>query len=393
MTELDIGVYGARGVPSTYSGYETFLTAFLPELVTRGHSVTMYCRRSGPDRPRTYRGVRNVYLPSIETKQLSTMTHGMIASIAARAHRHDVVLAVNVANAPFCALARYTGQPIVLNTDGQEWLRGKWGRVARSYFLRSARIASRSANALVADSIGMAEIYAAQFGARSTVIPYPWTALPVPAEPTVLREHGLVAGRFVCLAGRLIPENNAVPLVESYLAGTMDWPFVVLGEANYDSPVERRLRSLASGDARLRLLGHVSDRSSFASIIGSAGVYLHGHSVGGINPSLVEAMGSRALIVALDTVFNREALGDAGWYFADFDEELRHVIEHVATLPVHAGNDMRAKARTRALELFDLDRITSAYEDLLIRVAERKLQGGSMRTEWSVPPVPVREQA
>ena len=127
MKPLNIGVFGARGIPSTYSGYETFLTTLLPELVARGHRVTMYCRRGETEGDDHYLGVDRVILPAIPGKQFSTLSHGAVASLRSRIARHDVVLTVNVANAAFCALHRYTGRPIVLNTDGQEWLRGKWG--------------------------------------------------------------------------------------------------------------------------------------------------------------------------------------------------------------------------------------------------------------------------
>src|SRR3954451_19497438 len=100
MTDrLNVGVYGARGIPSTYSGYETFLTTLLPALAQRGHEVTMYCRRGQTAQSGRYQGVRRVVLPAIPGKQFNTLSHGAFAAVAARSRRHDVVLVVNVANA------------------------------------------------------------------------------------------------------------------------------------------------------------------------------------------------------------------------------------------------------------------------------------------------------
>ncbi|HMS12642.1 MAG TPA: glycosyltransferase [Microthrixaceae bacterium] len=156
---LDIGVYGARGVPSTYSGYETFLTTLLPELVRRGDRVTMYCRPGDGMDNSEWEGVRRRVLPALPGKNFNTLTHGLVAGVAARLARHDVVLVVNVANAAYCAIGRYTRQPTLLNTDGQEWLRDKWGGTAKQVFHRSARIAGRCATALVADCEAMAAIW------------------------------------------------------------------------------------------------------------------------------------------------------------------------------------------------------------------------------------------
>ncbi|MGI9602088.1 MAG: glycosyl transferase family 1, partial [Acidimicrobiales bacterium] len=107
---MDIGVYGIRGIPSTYSGYETFASVLLPELVERGHRVTAYCR--GQKLHESYEGVHCSYLPSIQTKQLDTLSHGAVATITGRARRHDVLLVMNVSNALFTWLPRLTRQPV-----------------------------------------------------------------------------------------------------------------------------------------------------------------------------------------------------------------------------------------------------------------------------------------
>ena len=137
FSPLDIGVFGARDIPSTYSGYETFLTELLPALASRGHKVTMYTRRSsGSTAGSVYRGVHRRPLPEFPGKNGSTLSHGAVASARASVGGHDVLLVVNVANALFTWLPRLLGTSVVLNTDGQEWLRGKWGRNARKIFLR-----------------------------------------------------------------------------------------------------------------------------------------------------------------------------------------------------------------------------------------------------------------
>jgi len=143
---LDVGVYGGRAIPSTYGGYETFLTTLLPELARRGHRVTMYCRTGVGSSDEPYLGVTRVVLPAVVSKQLNTLSHGVIAAAKSRQAGHDVVLVVNVANAPFTGLSRLTGQRVLLNTDGQEWLRGKWSPAGRWFFLNAARISRFSAD-------------------------------------------------------------------------------------------------------------------------------------------------------------------------------------------------------------------------------------------------------
>lgn len=385
MTDrLRIGVYGARGIPSTYSGYETFLTVLLPGLAARGHEVTMYCRTGQVDSDAEFLGVRKRFVPAVDRKALSTLSHGALSSVRARVGGHDVVLAVNVANAVFCAVSRFTGQPVVLNTDGQEWLRGKWGRTARRFFRVSAHLSSHVATGLISDSAAMAELYEQEFSARSTTIPYCWTGLE-PSPPTgMLARLGLEPGRYFCQAGRLNPENNAVELAAAYVASSATWPLVVLGAANYDSPVARDLERLRTDDKRVHLIGHVADRSDYASLVQHAGMYFHTHSIGGINPSLVEAMGLGARILALDTPFNREALGDAGDYFETFGPNLTHRIDAAEEEPKEASAKHRSAVRERVSRHFSTQAIVDAYEDVLIAAAQRRpLQSGlALATQW-----------
>jgi len=381
---ISIGVIGARGIPSTYGGYETFLTVLLPELVRRGHDVTVYCRRKDVDSASEYQGVKKVTLPAIRTKSLSTLSHGAVASAAAWGGRHDVVFALNVANSPFCLGLRLVGQRTVLNTDGQEWLRGKWGRAGRTYFRTAAKLAGRSASALVADSAGMAQIYEEQFGASATVIPYCWTKLEKQSDQAILKDLGLKAHEYFLIAGRLVPENNIDRVAESYVRSGVSTPLVVLGAANYDSPVQQRLNALAAQCPTLKLAGHVKDRSAYATLVGEAKTYFHGHSVGGINPSLLEAMGCGARIAAFDTSFSREALGSAGSYFADFEKELPLLIRRVDHESAATSGELRRAATDRVRTTFPLKLVADAYEALLVDVAQaRRNERVLLTTPWA----------
>lgn len=387
---LNIGVFGVRGIPSTYSGYETFLTELLPELAERGHRVTVYCRRdiestvSGP-----YRGVRRRWLPSIGTKQLDTLSHGAVSAGVAAASRHDVVLVCNIANVPFCAAIERTGTPVVLNTDGQEWLRGKWGEAARWYFRQCAKRAGRAATALVSDCNAMRGVYLREFDSDTSVIPYCWNSVgsgPTDsADPAALATFGLQEGLYFITGGRMVPENNIDRIAEQYSATAHGEPLAVLGKANYNSPVSARLDQLAERDDRIRLVGHVVERAEFRALLAGASAYLHGHSVGGMNPSLVEAMGCGAVVGALDTPFNREVLGSDGLYF-DLEPNGRGLAGLLDDLAEDQAWRRSANAQ-RAREEFDLRDVAGAYESLL-HVAAAAQRGTKVRvtTRWEANP-------
>jgi glycosyltransferase involved in cell wall biosynthesis len=381
---LSIGVYGARGVPSTYSGYETFLTTLLPELVERGHEVTMYCRTGEGMESTPWKGVQRKVLPALPGKSFNTLSHGLVAAIAARVKRHDVVLAVNVANAAYTVVGRATGQPTVLNTDGQEWDRGKWGNTAKKVFHGSAQIAGRCASGLIADCKAMGDIYRDDFDSDSTVIPYCAPALDWEADPSHVTQHGLTPGDYLIIAGRLNPENNIHRVAEAVVESDLELPLVVLGAANYDSPVVSHLKELADADPRIRLLGHVGSRPEFLDLLHHAKAYLHGHSVGGINPSIVEAMSVGSRVVAFDTTFNREALGEAGATFTFDNDGLGEAVRAVLASTDEEDTAIRAAAAARIVEEYSLDSVVSAYEQLLIEAAGHgRGKGLVVPTRWS----------
>jgi glycosyltransferase involved in cell wall biosynthesis len=387
---LDIGVYGARAIPSTYSGFETFLTTLLPALAARGHRVTMYCRKGEAGGDATpYQGVQRVVLPALSGKQTSTLSHGALSSVRAAAAHHDVLLVVNPANAFFCWLNRALRQPVVLNVDGQEWLRGKWGPVARTVFRSAAWLSGRSASGLVADCRAMADVFAREFDAPCTVIPYCFPALAWTPSTDALQTRGLRPGGYLITGGRLNPENNIDGIAGAYAASDLELPLVVIGAANYDSPVRRELDALAARDARIRVLGHIEDRQAFLSLLHGAAAYVHGHSVGGMNPSLVEAMRAEALVVALDTVFNREVLGDTGYFFPGGIGrvgDLAGVLRDVLALDARVLEAQRTAARERAIREYSVESVTEAYERLLVAAAGAgRRTWVRIETRWSAP--------
>jgi glycosyltransferase involved in cell wall biosynthesis len=385
---LSIGVYGARTIPSTYSGYETFLTTLLPQLAARGHVVTMYCRNTDQFDVRPYAGVQRRRLPAIPGKSLNTLSHGLLSAVRARLAGHDVLLVVNVANAFFCAMNKHTGQPVVLNTDGQEWLRGKWGPMARRFFLASANFAPRGANGLVSDCRAMADLYQRDFGAVSTVIPYCAPAVDPSPTRSCLPRYGVRPDDYFIVAGRLNPENNVDAIASAYSRSQLRQPLLVLGAANYNSPVRDRLRRISARDHRIRLVGHVAGRGDYLALVSAATGYVHGHSVGGINPSLVEAMHVGALVVALDTVFNRETVRGAGYLFGQFDGgPLGMAAQLTSVLESDAEDRLSTRRRAAAVarERYDVEDVVDAYEALLIAAAEApRRKTVTIGTRWAV---------
>ena len=308
-----MAIIGTRGYPSWYGGFETAVRQLAPALADAGWSVTVYGRDGStrPGDPSRDRRVRSRRTRGVESTSLSTLSYGLTAVLDALRQRPDAVLVMNVANGFWLPLLRLRGIPVLLNVDGIEWERAKWGRAAKLTFRAGAWMSARFADRLVGDAHEIVRRWRADFGVEGTFIPYGGDPVPpLPVEPGLQhRGYALVVARFV-------PENTVVEFVEAArtLAATHD--VVIVGSTGYGGELDDLVRRLADDEERVHWLGHVSDDDRLHSLWQHAGAYFHGHSVGGTNPALVQAMFAGAPVVARDTVYNREVLGGAGAFVA-----------------------------------------------------------------------------
>lgn len=365
---LRIALIGTRGVPATYGGFETAVEEVGKRLAARGHDVTVYCRNQ-PDaeQPQSYLGMKLVHLPAVRTRALETLSHSALSSThAVLKHSHDVGVVFNAANAPFLPMLRAGGLPIATHVDGLEWRRGKWGAAGKRYYRMAEALAVRWSDALIADAKGIADYYADEFGVRTELISY---GAPIQREtPTGrLAELGLRPGGFHLVVARFEPENHVLLAVEGYLRSSANEPLIVVGSAPYSADYSKRIRELAATDPRIQFLGGVWDQEKLDQLYAHALTYVHGHSVGGTNPSLLRAMGAGTAVLAYEVNFNCEVMGEHGRVFGDAAglAALLETAERDRPGTLAAG----ANLRERAERLYRWDDVTLAYEDLFLRLA------------------------
>ncbi|MEI6970250.1 MAG: glycosyltransferase [bacterium] len=368
MEKIRVHILGMRGIPSTYSGYETFVGELAPRLADRGHDVTVYCRRSlFAERPETWKGVKLVYLPSIEHKIFSTLSHSLLAMKRATAARPDIILAVNAATGWFAWIPRLSGVPLIVNVDGMEWLRPKWSTLGRLMFLNGARLACRTAAALVTDAEEMRRLYKEKFGVDSVCIAY-GAGVQRSANPEAVRKYGLTPGKYFMQAGRLVPDNNADLVVAAFGLLRGDYELAIVGGAGYRGNAAERSfkdRLQKTADKRVRFTGHIDNGEDFRELCCNCLGYIHAHEFGGTNPSLLNALGCGAMVLALDTRFNREVLNDGeyGVLFSKTAESLHQAMRRNCDFPDDVLG-FKGKAKRRIQERYTWEQITDQYETL-----------------------------
>ncbi|WP_010533404.1 glycosyltransferase [Brachybacterium squillarum] len=363
---LEIAMVGTRGVPAAYGGFETAVEEVGRRLVERGHRVTVYSRRA-EQRVREHLGMRVVHLPALHQKQLETLSHtGLSALHLVTRHRPDAAFVFNAANSPLLGVLRARRVPVALHMDGLEWRRSKWGPRGQAYYLRAEEHGVRTADALIADAPGIADYYRHQFDVPTELIRYGAPILEdVAAAPLV--ELGLEAGRYHVVVARFEPENHVREIVEGYHRSDARLPLVVVGSAPYSAGYTQAIQRAAETDQRIRLLGAVYDQDVLDALYTHAATYVHGHSVGGTNPSLLRAMGAGTPVISYDVGFNRETLDGDAWFFTGAEDLPAALHEAEADAEVTARRG--ARHRDRAREAFRWEDVATAYEDLARRLA------------------------
>ncbi|MBD0864092.1 DUF1972 domain-containing protein [Gordonia sp. zg691] len=383
---LRVALIGTRGIPASYGGFETAVEEVGRRLAQRGHLVTVYGRNAG-DAGEEYLGMRRVTLPAVKRKSLETLSHTALSTVHAVVRRRpDAAVVFNAANSPLLPFLRAAHIPVALHMDGLEWKRSKWGQAGRTYYRNAEQFGVRSADALIADSTGIADYYRHQFGAQTELITYGAPEL-LDAPVDGIEGLGLAPGGYHLVVARFEPENHVYEIVRGYRQSTASKPLVVVGSAPYSEGYTASIERLAEADSRVRLVGPVYDQPLLDALYFHAYTYIHGHSVGGTNPSLLRAIGAGTAVIGYDVSFNRDVVGDRGWFFTE-PTQLAAALEEAESAA--DLSQLGASLRERAAEHYTWDGVTDRYEDLLYRIASGESARPQLRrarrnrAEWAM---------
>lgn len=356
---MRIAILGCRGYPSTYGGFETFVRVLAPALTAAGHTVIVYGRDGhGVHRPADIDGISVVRTLGVDSKSLSTLSYGLSGSVDVAIRRPDVALVVNVANGYFLPLLHAARVPTLVNVDGLEWRRDKWGKLAKCVFRTGAKLTARWATLLVADSREIAAVWRREFSVEPAFIPYGAPVLTTRSLDRITA-LGLEPESYVLVVARFAPENHIELTLDALELLSPRPKAVVVGSGNYVSPLDSRLRELVAKTDTL-WLGHVSDQELLSDLWFHAGVYVHGHSVGGTNPALLQALGAGAPTLAYPSPFNREVVVDTALICPDTAPRLAESLTLVLQSPGLRA-EMRRLGQARVASAYQWETVCDAY--------------------------------
>jgi glycosyltransferase involved in cell wall biosynthesis len=375
MTErgLRIAMIGSRGIPACWTGFETFAEELSFRLVELGHDVTVYARKGYPEEQpgNEFKGVKIVFTPYLKHRELERLSHEVTSIAHSLRHPFDVYYVLGTPSAPLYAPLRWLARRrvVVINTDGLEWRRPKWRDRGKGYMKFAEWCAARiSAHELVADSQAIRRHYLDRYGRDSTFLTngaYLLNELPEGA----LDQWGVTAGDYYLIACRIEPDNNIDLIIKEFIDSGSDKELVIAGGMNYETPFWAHVQKLAEGH-RVRFLGPVYGPMLVEKLhLGCYG-YLHGHEMGGTNPSLLKAMGCSNCAIALGTEFNTEVLADTG---LTWDKTPGTLAERIRWADAHP-DEVRAlgrRAQERIREHYTWDKIAQDHDRYFRGLAQK----------------------
>ncbi len=370
---MRLAIIGDRGIPARYSGFSTLTEQLATRLVAEyGWDVTVYCRNQYyEDHAPVWRGVKRVFLPAPGGKSFESIIHSTLSMLHAAFCSYDAAFVLDPGNAPLSWPLLLARTPMVFHTDGLGWQRRKWSRLQQRYYKWSEWVSAKLGDWLVTDALAMQRYYIEEYAAQSSFIPYSG-AVGDPPTDAGLKTHGLESGGYYLVVARFEPENNVDLIVREYLAANCTRPLVIVGNSRYGTDYARQI--MAEPDPRVRCLGGIYETAILNGLYRGAFCYLHGHEVGGTNPSLLRAMQAGAPCAAVDVVFTREVLGETGVFFSKEPGALAEVLARMELAP-HAQLARGRAACARATAEYRWDAIAAATATLFRAVLRARREG------------------
>lgn len=316
---MRIAILGTRGIPNNYSGFEQFAEFFSVYLVEKGHEVSVYNSHNHLFQEKSFKGVNIIHKndPEHQLGTFGQFIYDFNCIMDARKREFDIILQLGYTSNSIWFFLLPKKPMIITNMDGLEWKRTKYSKPVQQFLKFAERLAVFSSDFLVADSLGIQDYLKEKYNKESTYIAYGAHPFTNPDE-TIIDNYKLEKGNYNMIMARFEPENNLEMVLEGVVLSHDSRKIIVVG--NHNTKYGSYLKNKFKENKNIVFLGGIFNLEHLNNLRYFSNLYFHGHSVGGTNPSLLEAMASKAFILAHNNSFNKAILKENAFYFANADE-------------------------------------------------------------------------
>lgn len=357
---MRIALLGTRGIPNNHGGFEQFAEYLSKLLVQNGHEVYVYNSHTHPYQENRWEGVNIVhkYDPEDQIGTVGQFIYDFNCISDSRKRNFDVILQLGYTSSSIWGWLLPKKSTIVTNMDGLEWKRSKYSKPVRRFLKYAEKLAINTSDYLISDSLGIQSYLEKTYKVQSEYIAYGAIPFLNPIEDMIL-EYNVKPYNYNLLIARLEPENNIETILDGVLKSESTKPFLVIGkhETKFGSYLKDKFKQADN----IRFIGGVYNMEHLNNLRYYSNLYFHGHSVGGTNPSLLEAMASNCLIVANNNIFNESILQGDALYFKTSDH-----ISEVMNLKKKDYLNFVANNKEKIEIQFNWNLINSKYESFML---------------------------
>lgn len=324
---MKIAILGTRGIPNHYSGFEQFAEFFSVFLVEKGHDVFVYNSHNHPYQEKTFNGVNIIHQhdPEYKLGTFGQFIYDYNCIMDSRKRNFDIILQLGYTSNSIWYFLLPKKPIIITNMDGLEWKRSKYSKPVQQFLKFAERLAVKSSDFLISDSLGIQKYINSKYNVTSTYIAYGAKVFSSPNEE-ILKEYDVLKHNYNMIMARFEPENNIEIILDGIVLAGHETTVLVLG--NHQTKYGDYLKNKFKTHKQIRFIGAEFDINKLNNLRYFSNFYFHGHSVGGTNPSLLEAMASNAFIIAHDNHFNKTILQQNGYYFSN-PADIKNIIDRI----------------------------------------------------------------
>ena len=357
-----ISILGTRGIPARYGGFETFAQELAKRLQSKEFKVVVFCEKNTTP-IFEYEGVDLKYSKYIKSEHPLLFYFDCIRQAT---RMSDILLVTGTGGSLFYFIPKLANRVLVTNVDGIESRRGKWSWFKRMFIKITEYVSVKLSDTVIADSLAIKQYLLDEYHIPLdfvSVVEYGANPNVGAGKLNIINKYGLVPNEYYLVVSRLEPENNVLEIIEGLLASKTKRVLVVVGSLGDTQYVKRIIKVANLSNGRVRLVGSIYDRAELDAVRFYCYAYLHGHSVGGTNPSLLEALSAGNVAICHDNIFNREVTENRMFYFNSVTE-LVHVIDRVELISTGELSDMKNYALRRIASYYNWERIANDYRKI-----------------------------
>ena len=363
---MKIAILGTRGIPNNYGGFEQFAEYLSVGLTQSGHTVYVYNSHNHTFKEKVWRGVNIVHCfdPEYKVGTVGQFIYDLNCILDSRKRKFDVIIQLGYTSSSVWSFLFPKGTVIATNMDGLEWNRTKYTKKTQRFLMYAEKLAVKKSDYLIADSVGIQKYLKTKYNVNSDYIPYGAHEFESP-DDSALTAYQLKPFEYDLLIARLEPENSIEIILDGFTQSLVKRQFIVIGnnKTRYGDYIVKKYQD----DSRIIFLGSLYDIKKVNNLRYYSNLYFHGHTVGGTNPSLLEAMASGALIAANNNEFNASILGVDAFYFKTA-HEVKLIVEQVIK---GKSEEPKVKANLEKIKAtYSWKTIINSYETFLVNAVK-----------------------